>query len=102
MIPTPWPFDHPPGTGVLTQRQIIAQCAPILHVSHDLADHGWQFLGWDDARIEDAMLVSFSRIVNLDATLLQLADLPPGWHAWRRTIADAWERTPDSEWEGNG
>src|SRR4051812_28556514 len=91
----PWPFDQPPNCGVFTIRQILDGTQPILHVTHDFDDHGWQFLGWGKALAEDAKLISLAEAVALDGGIMQLADLPPGWHAWRRSITDAWIREPN-------
>ena len=87
-----WPFDQPRNCAVVTLRQIIKEGAPILHVTHDLDDHSWQFLGWDTPEMADAAVVGLAEIVELDPSVLELADLPPGWHAWRRTVDESWTR----------
>ena len=94
-IKTEWPFDQPGNCAVITLRHILDGLQPILHVTHDSEDHGWQFLGSCDAREEDASVVTLSHIVALDPSVLQLADLPPGWHAWRRAPEDEWSREPN-------
>lgn len=43
-----WPFDQPPNCAVITQRQIVDGSQPILRVSHDEEDDGWQFLTGED------------------------------------------------------
>lgn len=97
-----WPFDQPPNCAVITLRQIIEGGAPIQHVTHDSDDHGWQFLTLADAKEEDALIVCFSHVVELDPSLKKLADLPPGWHAWRESATSEWirELNPDDEDEG--
>jgi hypothetical protein len=92
---TPWPWDQPPNCAVITLRAIVENGAPILHVTHDLDDHGWQFLDGHDVKMEDALLVSLSEIVDLDPLIAKLADLPPGWRAWRRSTSDTWVREPN-------
>jgi hypothetical protein len=91
-----WPFDQPPNCAVISLRQIVVESAPILHVSHD-DDHGWQFLGLEDAREEDACVVSLANMIRLDPSIRDLADLPPGWHAWRRAVGAAWSREPNPD-----
>jgi hypothetical protein len=59
-----------------TTRQVIEGAEPILHVTHDFDDHGWQFLG-GDAREEDAKIIALHEAVELDPSVLQLADLLP-------------------------
>ena len=92
-----WPFDQPPNCLVVTLRSIVSDGEPILHVTHDIDDHGWQFLGLADADINDAAVVLPSEIVQHDSSVLQIADLPPGWHAWRLTAASPWQREPNIE-----
>jgi hypothetical protein len=87
-----WPFDDAKNLAVITLRQIMKDGQPILHVTHDSDDGGWQFLGWDTPRVEDAMVVAFSEVIRRDSSLKELADLPLGWHAWRRGPNDPWER----------
>ena len=88
-----WPFDQPPNCAVITLRQIVREGAPILLVTHDEDDHGWQFLdGSEQPDPADAMMVCFSHVVDKDPTLREVADLPPGWRAWRQSVGDEWVR----------
>lgn len=88
------PFDQPPNCAVFSIRQIIFESAPILHVTHDSDDHGWQFLGLEDPQLEDASVVTLAGILDLDPSIREVADLLPGWHAWRREVGDRWIREP--------
>ena len=90
-----WPFDQPQKCAVFTTRQVIEHEEPILHVTHDSDDHGWQFYG-SEARAQDARIIALEEAVQLDPSVLQLADLPVGWHAWRRSAEDPWVREPSS------
>lgn len=91
-----WVFDQPPNCAVITLRQIVCGGEPVLHVTHDADDHGWQFLGLADAQLEDGVVVSLSEILEIDPSLSDLADLPPGWHAWRRAVGESWKRQENS------
>jgi hypothetical protein len=73
-------------------RQVLDGSEPILLVSHDEEDHGWQFIGSSDASMTDAMLVCLEEIVRVDPTVLEIADLPPGWQAIRDAAGGAWTR----------
>ncbi len=73
-------------------RQILEGIEPILLVSHDDEDHGWQFIGLTDANMSDAKLVCLSEIVEFDPTVLEVADLPPGWQAVRNDGGMQWTR----------
>ena len=86
-----WPFDQPRDCAVFTTRPVLEGGEPILHVTHDSDDHAWQFLG-REAREDDATIIALHEAVEIDPSILQLADLPPGWHAWRGSAADPWTR----------
>jgi len=91
--PTPaddWPFEEPPDAVVVTLDRIVQGEAPILLAARD--DDGWQFLDGEHVFEEDGAVLLLGEIVQLDPTLLQLADLPVGWHATRPTVAAPWSR----------
>jgi hypothetical protein len=88
-----WPFADPENTAAFTLRDVIDGRKPILLATHDEDDGCWQFL---DDRVDpdpdEGVVVPLKQVVHLDPSLLQLADLPLGWCAWR-TAADApWQR----------
>lgn len=87
-----WPFDQPRNCATFTTRQVLEDSEPILLVSHDADDHGWQFIGVSDASMADAILVCLEEIVQLDPTVLEVADLAPGWQAIRTVVGGAWLR----------
>lgn len=89
-----WPFDQGPNVAALNLKSIASKQQPILHVVHDSDDHGWQFLTLDDADPAEAAVVSMKQIVEMDPTVLGVADIPPGWHAWRKSEQDTWQRSP--------
>ena len=92
MIDTIWPFDQPRDCAVITLRPIAFDGAPILHVTHDADDDGWQFLGAAAADTDQAAVLALSEIVRLDPTVLEIADLRPGWHASRESKSAPWQR----------
>lgn len=92
-----WPWDQPPNCAVLTERSIVNDAAEILYVSHDLDDHGWQFLSLGMTDIAEAMLVALAEICQIDPTVEQVAHIPPGWHAWRKGKASQWTIEQNNE-----
>ena len=86
-----WPFPDPRETAVLSLQRIVKHGMPILYVLHD-ADGTWQFLDGADVSREDAMFVTLEQITQLDPTLLDLATLPLGAKAIRRTQCSPWQR----------
>jgi hypothetical protein len=87
-----WPFDQPPNCAVITLRRIV-DGGPILFVSHDKDDDGWQFLDGESAGVDEALLVSLKSMLNRDPTLGELADLPAGWTATRESVDHPWRRS---------
>jgi hypothetical protein len=87
-----WPFDQPRNCAAITLRSIVFDGSAILHVAHNGDDHSWQFLGLEDADPDEAAVVSMEEIVTLDPSVLEVADLPPGWHAWRVSKDSPWKR----------
>jgi hypothetical protein len=86
-----WPFDQSPNVGALTVKSVL-EGDPILFVSHDSDDHGWQFLDGREPDTREGRLISMSHALALDPSLRAVADLPPGWVAWRDRVEDPWSR----------
>ena len=79
-------LDQPPNCAVITLWPILNGLEPIRHVTHDSDDHGWQFLGLGDAEIETSQAWFPLRhiVEKRPVECADLADLPPGWHAWAK------------------
>ena len=88
-----WPFDQGPRVAAITVRSVL-EGEPILHVSHDADDDGWQFLDGRSIVEADARLIAMEEALSLDPTLREIGDLPPGWVAWRESPAHPWQRRP--------
>jgi hypothetical protein len=97
-----WPFDQPPNCMAVTTRQVVERIEPILFVYHEVDDDSWQYIGSSGFCMKDALLVLMKNVVKLDPTVLEVADLNPGWQAIRKFVGDAWIRSeqepcPDEE-----
>jgi len=88
----PWPFDQPQNCVTFTTRQVLEGSEPILEVYHDADDHGWQFIGSSGGSFENAKVVALEEIVAMDRTVLEVADLLPGWKAFRTSHEMPWQR----------
>jgi hypothetical protein len=66
-------------------------------VTHDSGDRSWQFLGWEDAGVEDGSVVSLAALLRLDPSIREIADLLPGWHAWRRAVGAPLTHEPNPD-----
>ena len=94
-----WPFDQPPNCATVVSNSIIEKRKPILYVSHDEDDHGWQFLDNESEELDDLCIVGLGHILEVDPSMAGLASLEPGWQATRADINSEWviERTPPEE-----
>jgi hypothetical protein len=88
-----WPFEDPPNTAAITTR-LVLDGAPILLVTHDADDGGYQFLPGTSVDPHDARVVGLGEMCARDSSLLELADLPEGWRAWRADVGAPWKRGP--------
>lgn len=93
---TDWPFADPPDVAVLTTCAIVEGRAPVLRVTHDEDDGAWQFHDGNRAppHEADARIVSLRSMIERDASLSSLADLPLGWTATRNDPDRPWDRQP--------
>jgi hypothetical protein len=89
-----WPFTDPPNVAVIVNRKIVQGHDWIAYVTHDADDGAWQFHTKDaEPPAEgEAAVVSLEAILKIDSTIAQLADLPFGWHAWRTSTSEWWQR----------
>jgi Domain of unknown function (DUF4262) len=95
-----WNFTDPPHTGVFTTKRVMSGEDPVTRVFHDLEDGAWQFHGPEESKTGDLAYVCFHHIIDKDATIKDLADLPVGWCAWRKDVTAPWvreETAPDSD-----
>jgi hypothetical protein len=87
-----WPFADPKNVAVITLKSIAMGGSPILHVTHDAEDGIWQFLDGTTVSEEDASIVSLEEITQIDSSVMELADLPLGWYAYRLAANKPWRR----------
>lgn len=92
-----WPFDQPKNCGTILSRAVLEGRKAITFVSHDEDDHAWQFLDDDTVEPEQAALVCLSAVPQIDPSVLEIADLEPGWIATRTDINAPWVRQPNPE-----
>ena len=90
-----WPFEDPPNVAAITTRAVMDGEQWIALVTHDDDDGSWQFHGREAPAAEDALVVALHRIVALDLSVKELADLDYGWRAWRTAPGAPWQRRPN-------
>ncbi|HMR90741.1 MAG TPA: DUF2185 domain-containing protein [Chitinophagaceae bacterium] len=85
-------FEDSLETPVFTTTFVIKDKKDITYVTHEIEDGAWQFFSSDsfDNYEDVAMVVGLAEIINLDKTILDIADLPLGCVATRRSASDKW------------
>jgi hypothetical protein len=87
-----WTFTEPKNLAVFTTAKILSKTNFILYVLHD--DEGdWQFQSGSDTHEDEPKVVALIEIVQLDASILDLADLSIGMVATRKSKDDCWQRS---------
>ena len=89
---SPWPFDQPRDCAVFTTTHVFKEGRDIAFVFHDADDHGWQFHFAGEKDVADSMVVALEEVVAHDPSVLEVADLPPGWMAVRAGRGSKWEK----------
>ena len=89
-------FESPNGL-VITTRKVMEQGWPILLVTHDAEEpRGWQFVNGhgDTDDNTNGIPVHVEHVIERDPSVVELADLPSGWQAWRDSEESPWVRQP--------
>lgn len=81
-------FDVP----VITTRQVLEKLEPIRYALHYEHDGSWSFLCGTTAEQDDYRVVHLIHLLDLDPSITLVADLLPGWSAWREDGESNWER----------
>jgi hypothetical protein len=87
-----WPFDQGPCVAAITTRQVLDDKLPILRVTHYADDHDWAFVCGTTNSTTDGRVIAMEEALRLDETLRTVADLQPGWTAWREHVGGDWHR----------
>ena len=80
------------NTPVYTNRQVLELGNPITIVIHDKDDGSWKFFSREEAGHsgEKAIIVSLSDILMIDPSLGEIAHLPEGGIATRKSAGGNW------------
>jgi hypothetical protein len=92
-----WPFDQAANVAAITTVNVIDHGAPILVVIHYDDDESWAFLCGTTNDDRDGRVIGMGEVLRIDPTLRAVADLAPGWKAWRSGIGEEWQRVPNPD-----
>lgn len=90
-------FEDDLNTAVITTKYVLEGKSPILSVFH-YDDGSWQFSGPEEnLPDEDYRVLSLDEIINMDSSVLEVADLPYEGEAHRETKSSQWKMKNQSE-----
>lgn len=76
----------------MTTTHVMHEGEPIVQVIHDEEDHAWQFHGAGEKSMADMLLVALKTVFFRDPTIIEIAELLPGWRASRSAVGGPWMR----------
>ena len=83
-------FNELPNTAVITTKYVLNNKSPILYVYH-YDDGTWQFSGKEtNLKNEDYRVLSLEEIIDMDPTVLDVANLPNQMQAYRESTNSEW------------
>ena len=82
-------FQENLNTAVLTSKYVISGKSEIIYIAHH-EDGMWEFWGKDQIDESEIVVVALENIINLDPTVLEVADLPRQCNALRESRNDKW------------
>lgn len=85
-------FKESEKTVVFTTKFVVLENKEITSVYHYEEDNTWQFYSSDKVTnyMDVAMLVGLGQIIKRDNTILEIADLPEGYLAFRKAKGEKW------------
>lgn len=89
-----WAFDQTADTACITCRSVV-EGAAVLVVTHYEDDDSWAFLDGQSYDMSSALVVAMKTVVSIHPSIVEVADLPPGWSAVRSAAGQPWVRTVD-------
>jgi hypothetical protein len=78
------------GAPVLTSKYIISQQSAIVYVAHH-EDGTWEFWGAELVDESEVMIISWKEIIEIDYSVLEVADLPIEFNAVRDELGKPWK-----------
>ena len=83
-------FTESLNTAVFTTKYILEENSPVLYVYHYEDDGAWQFSGKEECADSDYRIISLEEMINIDKSILELAELPLGGKAYRENKDSDW------------
>jgi hypothetical protein len=94
-LPDPWPFDQGPDIAAITSTHITRDALPVLLITHYDDDDSWSFQSGLPVTMADAQVVAMKTVFRFGPSIVEVADLKPGWSAVRDSVGSPWIRSSD-------
>lgn len=92
-------FEDDLNTAVITTKYVLEGRSPILYVFH-YDDGFWQFSGGEEnLPDEDYRVISLEEIIKIDASVVEVSDLPYEGKAYRDKASSPWRKESLSKFE---
>lgn len=85
------------NTAIITTKYVLEKNSPVLYVFHYDSDGAWSFSGYEDCMEGDYRVISLEEMINLDKSILEIADMPYGYCAKRTDKNSSWIIEPFDE-----
>lgn len=83
-------FDDKLDTAVFTTKSVLNKSETISFVFHHEEDGAWEFIGNSKYEEHDYIIISLREIIEIDESVLDIADLPLGFQAFREKKGTPW------------
>jgi len=83
-------FEQPLNTPVITTKHVMQDKSVIVYVAHHEEDGSWVFTGAEDFLPKYAMVITLEKMLEHDASILEVADMPVGYYAIRKDKNSPW------------
>lgn len=83
-------FKESLASVVLTSKWVMTRESPIVRISHH-EDGIWEFFGKENITEEEVIVVSLKQIIDVDPTVLEVADMPMAFNAFRQSVDTSWK-----------
>ena len=86
-----WSFSCPIDSAAVTTKFVYERLEPIIQVNHYI-DDGWQFMCNTTDDPDDGVVICMGCFISKFPEMIDLADLPKGWDAFREDKNQPWDK----------
>lgn len=85
-------FKEDLNMAVFTTKYVLDKRSPILCIFHYKEDGAWQFSGDEKNLVnDDFRVISLREMINIDDSVLEVADLSSGYLVYRPSVDQTWQ-----------